>query len=278
MILAPILLAAIPQAGSGDPRLNQWAEALNQFTGGFVDFAEDLRRPGVAVVYGTIAKAQESKRERLSDKDASLGEGGNVTAVWGTIFFRAEAQGDLAVTEAYCGDAKGKAVPVAYTLQIARLVDGSERVQILTKPKATFALPATGVFVLEREKGKKAWRVTRHERFDAAKESSPDPLTTLRKRAADHYAINRRKADLLDALDAAEKLQQNKELAGAAKRLESTLEAKQKLQLVESDTLATGVVGPVEKRAREALAELQKALPAPAASQPSGGSGEKPPE
>jgi hypothetical protein len=258
------------------PFLLQIQGGTQQAAGLTMDFAEDLRKPGTAAVLGTITKYTESKRERISEKEADLGEMGNFAKMSGTIYYKAEAQAELAISESFCGDAKGKSVAAAFTLQLARVLDGSERIQVLSKPKVNFVTPLTGLFVLEREKGKKTFRVARLLRFDAAKETSSDPIATFRKRAQDVYGINRRHADFLDAFDAADALRLKKDLAGAAKKLHEVLDAKKKWQLPESDSAANLRLAPFEKRAKEDLAEIEKLL-APAETKPAAPPEGKPP-
>jgi hypothetical protein len=260
-------------APQDDPRMKQAQDLLKQFGGGFLDFSEDLRKPDTAVVYGTMAKYSEvGSRERISDKDANLGEGGGLVQMSGTIFYKAEAQGDVAITRAFCGDAKGKNVTVSFTLQIARVLDGTERVQILTTPKFTFSAPQLGLWVLTKEKGKKNYRVARLEKFDLANEKSADPIGTLRKRAEDFYAINRRKADLADAVDFAE-ANREKQPAKAIAKLRPVVDGKIKMQLVDNESTLTAQCAALEKRAKDILSELEpKEKPASA---PAGGT---PPE
>ena len=62
---------------------------------------------------------------------------GNFAKMSGTIYYKAEAQAELAISESFCGDAKGKSVAAAFTLQLARVLDGSERIQVLSSPRST---------------------------------------------------------------------------------------------------------------------------------------------
>jgi hypothetical protein len=261
-----------------DPNLRQAAEAARQFGGkGFFDYSEDLRKPGVAVVYGSIVKYTEVKKERISEKDAVLGEGGMTLSMLGTVYYRIEAKADLTITETLAGDVKGKSVSILVTLQSAKLNDGSERFYILTRPPASFSTPANGVWVLEREKGKKDYRATRGAKYDVKNEPSADPLSTIRKRVEDQHAVNKRKADLTDALEKHAAARTKELVAESGKRLKALDEAKKSYQLVETDAVAAQQLGPLEKRVKETLAEIAAAASRPAESRPANPA-EKPPE
>ncbi|MBI3819592.1 MAG: hypothetical protein HY286_12935 [Planctomycetes bacterium] len=237
--------------------------------GGFVDFSEDLARPAVAVVFGTISKFNEGKRERI-EGDSGLG---NLKIVnFGTVFYKLECTGDIAVTDSMHGDVKGKSVNCSFNLQSAKDINGKESRQILSEPKHEFDTPFTGLFVLEREKGKKNYQLTRVEKFDIKNDKSADPMGTARKKSADHFGINRRKADYVALLDAYNSARDHKEKENVVKRLRHLVDTKPKWQIVETDPLAGGILAPYEKRAADTIEEFDKS--AAAASRP----GEKPPE
>jgi hypothetical protein len=196
----------------------------------------------------------------------------------GIVYYRIEARAELTITETLAGDVKGKTASILVTLQAAKLNDGSERFYILTRPPASFSTPANGVWVLEREKGKKDYRATRVAKYDVKNETSADPLATIRKRVEDQHAVNRRKADLTDALEKHAAARSKELAAESAKRLKALDEAKKNYQLVETDAVAAQQLGPLEKKVKETLAEIAAAASRPAEKPASGPVGEKPPE
>ncbi|MFN0207221.1 MAG: hypothetical protein ACKVS6_13030 [Planctomycetota bacterium] len=236
---------------------------------GFVDFSEELAKPGVAVVFGTMTKVTEGRRERI---EGDLGIGNSKVVNMGTVFYKIESTGEINITEAFFGEVKGKSVTVAFDLQLARLFDGKESRQILSNPKHVFETPLTGIWVLEKEKNKKNYRVSRLDKFDIKAEKSADPDTVMRKRANDRFGINRRKADYVALLDSYNVAKTDKDKGNIAKKLKAALDNKPKWQLVETDSIANGQLAPYEKRAKEAVEEYEKTAGAAEKS------GEKPPE
>jgi hypothetical protein len=235
---------------------------------GFIDFSEELAKPGVAVVFGALSKFTEGKKERI---EGDLGIGNSKVVNMGTVFYKIECTGEIGVTDAFFGDVKGKSVAVEFDLQLAKLFDGKEQRQILTNPRHTFETPFTALWVLEKEKGKKNYRITRAEKFDPKNEKSADPATVIRKRAGDHYGINRRKADFAVLLNNYDLAKDKKDRENLAKKMKSMLENKPKWQLVETDTLANFQLASYEKRAQEAVEES-------GVTAEGGKAGEKPPQ
>lgn len=219
---------------------------------GFVDFSEQLARPGVAVVFGSISKCNEGKKERI---EGDAGIGGAVVMQSGTVFYKIEMTADIAIAEAFYGDVKGKTVPVTFEIQAFKTFDGKDNRQLLTNPKHEFETPFTGLFVLEKEKGKKIYKITHVEKYKGGKE--PDP--NARKKASDTYGINRRKADLVVLLDNYSSAKDAKDREAVAKRMQALLDNKPRWQMVESDDRAAAVLAPYEKRARDCCAEVAKA-------------------
>lgn len=229
--------------------------SISSLLGGPIDISGELAKPGVAVVYGTIQKISEGKKERT---EGDLGLGASKAIMSGTVFYKIECTADIAVTDAFCGDVKGKTQNVQFDIQSAKNFDGKEMRQILSEPKHEFETPFTGLFVLEREKGKKVFRVTRIQKFDIKNDKSADPAGNTRKKAADYYGISRKKADYVALLDSYNSARDAKEKASVVKRLKALVEAAPKWQLVETDPVASGVLAPYEKRAKDFIAEYER--------------------
>lgn len=219
----------------------------------FVDYSEDLRRPGVSVVFGAMGKYTEVRKERIADKDAVQTFGPVTWNAIGSVHYKVEAQADVKIEEVLHGDVKGTSVPVVFDLQLTKLNDGSERTCFLTKPAVAFSLPANGVFVVERVKGKKALRVVKYAKHDPLDEASGDPQATVRKRVRDQHAINLRKAELSDALEKAAAAKSAEEKTAARARLQALADAKPTYRLPESDSVALMQLSALEKRVKDAL-------------------------
>lgn len=230
------------------------ADAISSMMGGgFIDFSEDLARPGTAVVFGVISKYNEGKKERV---EGDLGFGGNKVVMSGTVFYKVECTGDIAVADAFSGDVKGKSQNVQFNLQTAKDFDGKERRQILSEPKYEFETPFAALFVLEREKGKKNYQVKRVEKLDL--KGDKIETSAARKKATDHYGVNRRKADFVSLFDAYNSARDHKEKENVTKKLKNMVENRPKWQIVDTDSIAAAQLGAYEKRAKETIEEFDK--------------------
>jgi uncharacterized small protein (DUF1192 family) len=243
---AAILLAALAALQSSPKR--------------FIEFAEDLKRPGVAVVLGTLSRITEGHRDRLKDQDVDLGEGEAKVSISGVVYYKVDSTARLVATESFRAPAKverGDRLNVAFDLQVATLPDGSKRRHFMVQPRSVAEDSQTGLWVLEKSQAKDEYRVLRVMRLDP-KESKASDLDAFQKRAADVYEINQRVRDLTDALNRAFELREKGDPRQAAQALKPLLDPKKTWRAVESDALATQFLGPLEKRARELLAELEK--------------------
>ncbi len=243
----------------------------------FVDFSEDLKKPETVVVFGTLRKTTEGARERIKESEANLGEGSSRISVSGVVYYKVDVTAEIEVHE-FLGDAKAKLrsgkVSVALPVQLARMNDGSERTHILTKPQMLLEKPMRALWVLEPKKGKRTLELLRVERFDIADEEAKEPSEEVAKRALDHYGVNRRMADLEMHLARIEDLRkEGGDATGVADQLRALLDEKVRWKLVETDSIALQYVGPLERRARAVLADLEAA----AAGVEPGTGGEKPP-
>lgn len=223
----------------------------------FSDFHEDLKRRDVAVVFGTLSSLKEGKKERMKPEDGGLGEGGAQVVISGVVFYKIRATGKIETAEAHCGPATaGEKIPVAIDMQSATLPSGEKRRHLLSEggrvelqEEETVAL-----FVVEKTPGKPGV-IRRATRFDV---KTPEDRAKAKDQAADWYAINRAKLDLLMAIDEATTLRDRGDKPGAAAKLRAALDAKRTWRRLESDSDAAQALSPARTRATELLTELEK--------------------
>jgi len=242
-----VLLALLPLLQKGK------AKDLVAFP--FVDFSAALAKADTAVVIGRLGKVSEGRRERMKDDEGDLTEAGGATVkTSGTMFYRVASTARLAVVKPLVGIGKEPALPLAFDVQSARLDRGGNRRHFLVKPRVPCEDGMLGLFVLQKDKG--VWDVAQVVRHEAPADAPPDAEQTFLKRAEDLLLINQRLLDLRAALDdAAFQKERGERKAGAAK-LRTALDKRVRMLAEEDLAVLHAQVGPLEKRARELLGEL----------------------
>lgn len=239
----------------------------------FVDFHARLDEPGVVVAIGRLGKWKEGRRERLAD--GKLGGGTTVSVVSGTQFFQVPVTATLAPQLVFGAgkddDATQKGVRVAFDLQLARLPDGGEQRQSLTGTGARLEPDALALFVLvpaDKGKRKKGLELLHVVPFDRQLDPGPDGEATFVDAMRDFYVVNRRMADLEQALAAVDACGDDAEHAEpkqkALAHLKDLVEHPPELRIGQNDALLAQHAGPLQARAQKRLADAARAEPAPA--------------
>jgi len=226
-------------------------------TGRFIDFHEDLKRHDVAVVFGTLGSLKEGKKERLKPEEAGgLGEGGAQVVVSGAVFYRVKATGKLEAAEVHCGlGSAGEKIPIAFEMNTATLPSGDKKRHLIgPEDRAELFEETVALFVLEKPPGKAA-TIRRVTRFEA---KSPEDLAKAKDVAADWYAINRAKLDLLVATEEATTLRDRGDKSGAIEKLRAVLDAKRTWRRLESDGVASQALSAARSRAIELRKDLER--------------------
>ncbi len=217
----------------------------------FLDYSKDLERPTVSVVIGTLGRFQEGRRERL--EDGALGGPGARSSVSGTQFFKVPVRTSLQVQEVLAGG-KPARTNLEFELQLARLPDGSERRQVIGGNGAPLETGVQALWVVELPEKGKALQLLHVLPRDPRIDDDPRAFADL---CRDFTAINRHVADLraaLAALEAAPKGEPGS-LPRALEGLRQVLAARPTLKEPKHDAVLQQHAGPLEARAKQALAE-----------------------
>jgi hypothetical protein len=221
----------------------------------FVDFAEELGKPDTVVVVGRLPKVTEGHRERMKDEEGDLGEGGTNIKMSGTTFYRVASTARLQVVKGLHGVGKDPTLALAFDAQVARLDRGGARRHFLVKPRVRCEDGMLGLFVLRKDKA--GLDVVQVVRFERSGEAVPaDVEAAFLKRAEDLFLINQRLHELRAALDEATFQKERGERKAGANRLRAVLDKSVKMLSEEDQGLLNAHVGPLEKRARDLLKEL----------------------
>jgi hypothetical protein len=233
----------------------------------YVDFHARLDEPGVVVAIGRLDPFKEGKRERLAD--GKLGGSGTVTVVSGTQYFKVPVTTTLVPQSVFGAKDDDKAATrrlrVGFDLQLARLPDGSEQRQSLTGNGARLEPGTLALFVLAPAgKGRKHKEIELLHviPFDAQLDPGPDGEAKFVDAMRDFYVVNRRVADLEQALAAVDACGDGEEHAAAKQaalaHLKELVEHPPELRIGQNDPLLAQHAGPLQARAETRLAAAAK--------------------
>ena len=227
----------------------------------FVDFHRQLDLPGVIVAVGRLGKLKEGKRERLAD--GKLGGSSAVTVVSGTQYFEVPVTTTLQPHVIFGEtDDDDDDLHLQFNLQLARLPDGSEQRQALTGNGARLEQGTLALYVVApaaKGKKRKMLALLHVIPFDAKVDQGPDAEAKFVDAMRDFYVVNRRVADLeqaLAAVDAAGGGEADTEARKAAlAHLKELVEHPPELHVSQNDPLLMQHAGPLQARAEKRLAE-----------------------
>ena len=264
-LAVPALTIALPAqitggAGGSNGSRNQQKGPL------FVDFSEDLNRPRVVVVIGTMDKIKEGRRQKLKDKEAHLGSGNAVSRVAGTQFFKVAARSKVKVGVCLAGKHPGRSVALAFDMQLARLPDGSYRRQMMQSTRTELKPGMAAMWVLGKGK-KKGYRVLHVIEQPRKGRGDKPPSRAFEEDMRDFVGINQRIAGLKQALEVARQ-KRAKDPKAAVQILEKALGRRLELENETNDRLLGMHVRPWERRARKLLDALSRDGAGKASSRP----------
>jgi len=215
----------------------------------FVDFSDDLARPGVAVVLGTLGKVKEGKRERLPD--GALGGAGTSVSVSGTQYFKVPATAPIEVRKELHGEA-GKPT-LQFEMQLARLPDGKERRQLRAGNNAEITEGAFGLFVIDNTGKGKAVQLLHLIPFQKGNDGNANEAAFVDS-MSDVVAVNKHVLALKQALAAADAAKTDDDKAKTKKALQELVDHRPEMKRTENDGWLAMYVGPLEARAKKRLA------------------------
>jgi len=232
----------------------------------FVDFHAQLDQPGVVVAVGRLGRCKEGKRERL--EDGKLGGGTTVTVVSGTQYFEVPVTTTLQPQVVFGSkddddDAKRRErLRLQFDIQLARLPDGSEQRQVLTGNGARLEEGTLALFVVApaaKGKKQKGLDLLHTIPFDAKVDPGPDGEAKFVDAMRDFYIVNRRVADLEQALAAFDAAGEGEAGASARQaalaRLKELVDHPPELRIGDNDPLLMQHAGPLLARAQKRLTE-----------------------
>lgn len=221
----------------------------------FVDWSQDLDRPGVVVAVGALGPWKEGKRERL--ENGQLGGAGSVAQVSGTQYFKVPVTTTLQPRAVL--DGKADKLALSFDVQIARLPDGKEQKQSTTGDGAKLDDGTLALFVLAPRSKGKGLDVLRVIPFDRSADKGADAEPQFVDTMRDFAAVNRRMRDLRLAIDAVDKAADPGGKQKALTALRELLDKKLELKQPANDGLLGQYVAPWERRAKERLDAAAKA-------------------
>ena len=233
----------------------------------YIDFSQDLDRPGVVVVTGKLGKGKEGKRERL--EDGQLGAAGAVSQVSGTQYFNVPVTNTITPRAVLFG--KADKLQLLFDLQLARLPDGKERRQAMTSTGAALEDEMLGLFVVAPRPKGKGLELLHVIPFDAKVDKGANGELQFADSMHDFCEVNRRVHALRAALDAVDKAADPAAKKTALSALQEVVDQKLELRQSQNDGLLSQHVGPLEVRAKKRLADAAEAAAKHA--QPKAGAG-----
>jgi hypothetical protein len=254
-LTVPLLVGLAPTQGltmSASPQMR------------YVDFHAQLDRPGVVVAVGRLGRCREGRRERL--EDGKLGGGTTVTSVSGTQYFVVPVTTTLQPQVVFGkddGDSKRRErLRLQFDIQLARLPDGSEQRQVRTGNGARLEEGTLALFVVApaaKDKKQKGLDLLHVIPFDAKLDPGPDGEAKFVDAMRDFYIVNRRVADLEQALAAFDAADEGEAGASARQaalaRLKELVDHPPELRISQNDPLLVQHAGPLQARAQKRLAE-----------------------
>lgn len=229
---------------------------LDPFQLRFVDFHRDLERKDLVVVVGTLGKAKEIKRVRLSDGKSGEGQreplfGANDAKIVRGSRFKVSMQAKVQPRATFTG--KADKIMVSFDVRIARLTDDT-LLRESTTIGGSMEERMFAMFLLtprDRGDGHDVLRVISDHRMNKDPESEARFVDAV----GDYYAINRRMLDLQTALDAAEEAKDDVTKKSTMAVLQKVVDEPLSLRCAQNNSLTTEHVAPLEQRAKKKIAD-----------------------
>lgn len=221
----------------------------------FVDFHRHLANKDVVVVVGTLGKAKELKRVRLSDgkpgeaQREPLPGADGVKIVRGSMV-KATMQATVQPRATFVG--KADKIVVSFDLHIARLTDDTQMRESTTLG-GSMAEGMFAMFLLTPRNEGHGFDVLRVV-CDPGMDKDPASEARFVDAVGDHYAINRRMLELETALLAVDEAKDDDTRKAAIAALKDLVGKPLSLRCTQSNGLVTQHVAPLERRAKQKLA------------------------